>query len=444
MASLEKAGRTLILQPVQGPARSLARDTRGDRLIPLAMALFFAFGFCTVLVDTLTPKLKGMFALSYTEVMLTPFAFFGAYFLVSLPASWLLARIGYLQSVVVGLCVTALGCLLFTPAASLGIYPAFLLAVFVMAGGVTVVQVAANPLATIIGDPRFTHSRLTLAQAFNSLATMVGPLFGAALILAHSRPMPDPRTVSPAALSVLRIQEAHAVQGPFLGIALGLLLLAGVCAAFFKASPRTTATAPLPYVQLLGDRRLMFGVVSIFLYVGAEVSIGSLLTNYLMSGHALGVRQQVAGSLVSVYWGLAMVGRFIGAYALRRVRPGTALAICAAGAGTLAVLSGLTAGLAAAAAVLAIGLFNSIMFPTIFTLAIEDLGENGHQGSGLLCLAIFGGAVVPLIAGRVADSFGLTVFLVVPVVCYMWITGYGLVTRQSRPAPVDAPILGGT
>jgi FHS family L-fucose permease-like MFS transporter len=407
------------------------------------MALFFAFGFCTVLVDTLTPKLKGMFALSYTEVMLTPFAFFGAYFLVSLPASWLLAKIGYLQSVVVGLVITAIGCLLFTPAASAGVYWGFLLAVFVMASGVTVVQVAANPLATAIGDPRFTHSRLTLAQAFNSLATMVGPLFGAALILAHSKPVPDPRKVSPALLSVLRIQEAHAVQGPFLGIALALVLLAGVCASFFGSSPKTTAEGPMPHRELLKDRRLMLGVVSIFLYVGAEVAIGSLLTNYLMSSHALAARQQVAGSLVSVYWGLAMVGRFIGAYALRRMQPGVALAVCAAGAGMLAVLSGLSAGLFAAAAVLAIGLFNSIMFPTIFTLAIEDLGENGHQGSGLLCLAIFGGALVPLIAGRVADIFGLTAFLAVPVVCYVWIAGYGLLTRRGRVAAVETPIIGG-
>jgi FHS family L-fucose permease-like MFS transporter len=431
----------LVLQTSQRPASLIGRDTRGDKLIPLAMALFFAFGFCTVLVDTLTPKLKGMFALSYTEVMLTPFAFFGAYFLVSLPASWLLARIGYLQSVVVGLVLTAFGCLLFTPAAAMGAYPAFLVAVFVMASGVTVVQVAANPLATAIGDPRFTHSRLTLAQAFNSLATMVGPLFGAALILAHSRPMPDPRTVSAATLSVLRIQEAHAVQAPFLGIAVALILLAGVCAMFFRASPRTTAESPISYAALLRNRRLMLGVLSIFLYVGAEVAIGSLLTNYLMSSHALGVRQQVAGSLVSVYWGLAMVGRFIGAYALRRVKPGYALATCAIVAAVLATLSGFSAGIVAAVAILTIGLFNSIMFPTIFTLAIEELGENGHQGSGLLCLAIFGGAVIPLIAGRVADSFGLTAFLFVPVICYAWIAGYGLLcgrtARLDYPPPLD-------
>jgi len=406
-------------------------DARSGRLIPLAMALFFAFGFCTVLVDTLTPKLKGMFALTYTEVMLTPFAFFGAYFLVSLPASWLLTRIGYLQSVVVGLALTAGGCLLFTPAAALGLYWGFLAAVFVMASGVTIVQVAANPLTTAIGDPRFTHSRLTLAQAFNSLATMVGPLFGSALMLAHSRTLPDPRLVSAATLAVLRRQEAHAVQGPFVGIAVALLLLAAFCALFFRLSPSARPTARLSLARLTGDPRLMLGVVSIFAYVGAEVAIGSLLTNYLMSPRVLAARQQDAGSLVSVYWGLAMVGRFIGAVALRWIRPGAALAVCALGAGLLAAASGLSSGLIAAVAVLAIGLFNSIMFPTIFTLAIEDLGEAAPQGSGLLCLAIVGGAVVPLVAGRVADSFGLTAFLIVPIACYVWIAAYGLITRRG-------------
>ena len=228
------------------PSGSTPRETRGERLIPLAMALFFAFGFCTVLVDTLTPKLKGMFALSYTEVMLTPFAFFGAYFLVSLPASWLLSRIGYLQSITVGLVVTAAGCMLFTPAASLGVYSAFLFAVFVMASGITLVQVAANPLTTAIGDPRFTHSRLTLAQAFNSLATMIGPLFGAALILGHGEEHARRYArFRPPLFPALRIQEAHSVQGPFFGIAVALVLLAGVCVLFFRASPRTTADGRL-------------------------------------------------------------------------------------------------------------------------------------------------------------------------------------------------------
>lgn len=409
----------------------------GGRLIPLAMALFFAFGFCTVLIDTLTPKLKGMFALNYTEATLTPFIFFLAYFLVSLPAAWLLSRIGYLASIVAGLVVMAAGCCLFTPAAQMGSYEAFLGAIFVLASGVTVVQVAANPLTAVIGDPRYSHSRLTLAQAFNSAATMVGPYIGAELILKNSKPMPPAASLAPQVLTGLRIQEAHAVQAPFLAIAVGLVLLAAVCALFLKQSPPAPAQARGAYGKLLANRRLMFGVVSIFTYVGAEVSIGSLMTNYLMSPHALGLPVAQAGRLVSVYWGLAMVGRFVGAVVLRRLRPGVVLCACALGAGLMAAISGVSGGMIAAGAILAVGLFNSIMFPTIFTLAIEDLGEATPQGSGLLCLAIVGGAVVPLLCGKVADLFGLTAFLVVPVACYLWIATYGAITRGGAPQGVQ-------
>ena len=398
------------------------------------MALFFAFGFCTVLIDTLTPKLKGMFALNYTEATLTPFVFFLAYFLVSVPAAWLLGRIGYLASIIVGLAVMACGCCLFTPAAQLGSYEAFLGAVFVLASGVTVVQVSANPLAALIGDPRYSHSRLTLAQAFNSLATMVGPYVGAELILKNSQAMPPASSLPPAILTQMRIHEAHAVQAPFLGIAVALVFLAGVCTLFLKDSPKAPAKAHGTYRTLLGQPRLMFGVLSIFTYVGAEVAIGSLLTNYLMSSHALGLPVATAGKLVSIYWGLAMVGRFIGAVALRYVRPGAALTFCALMAGLLASVSGLSSGMTAAASILGIGLFNSIMFPTIFTLAIEDLGESVPQGSGLLCLAIVGGAVIPLLSGKVADLFGLTAFLAVPVVCYLWIATYGFITRRTEPS----------
>lgn len=416
-------------------------------LFPVAIALFFAFGFCTVLIDTLTPKLKQLFDLSYQEQAFTPFAFFGAYFVMSVPAAWLLTRIGYLQTVTVGLAITAGGALLFTPAAAAGAYSAFLGAVFVLASGVTVVQVAANPLAAKIGDPRFSHSRLTLAQAFNSLATMVGPIFGSALILAHSRPLPDARSVPPAVLAALRRQEAHAVQGPFLGIAVAVLMLAGACVAFYRLSPRPRAERGGGYGRVLANRRLMFGVACIFLYVGAEVAIGSVLTNYLLQPSVAaeplarwtarhgGLAIQAAGALVSVYWGLAMVGRFAGSAVLRRVRAGTVLTGAALGAAALATTSLLSTGVFAGAAILAVGLFNSIMFPTIFTLAIEELGEDSAQGSGLLCLAIVGGAVIPLATGWLADRIGLGHAFAVPVLCYLGIAAYGLATRHGA---VDA------
>src|SRR5215470_1369443 len=199
------------------------------RLIALVMALFFAFGFCTVLVDSIIPKLKATFALSYAEVMLTQFCFFGAYFLISVPAAWLHKRIGYLRGVAVGLSLMALGCLLFTPAADAGIYPGFLLALFILASGVTIVQVAANPLATSAGDPGQAASRLTLAQAFNSLATTVGPIFGASFILADGLAVPDASTLSSEALAIARREQAQVFQLPFLIIAAALIVIAIVC-----------------------------------------------------------------------------------------------------------------------------------------------------------------------------------------------------------------------
>jgi FHS family L-fucose permease-like MFS transporter len=411
-------------------------------MIALVMGLFFAFGFCTVMVDTLIPKLKATFSLSYAEVMLTQFCFFGAYFIVSLPASWLLARIGYLQSATVGLVMMAVGCLLFTPAANAGIYEGFLGALFILAAGVTIVQVAANPLAAKVGDPTKSHSRLTLAQALNSLATTVGPIFGSFFILSKSLATPDAATMSAADLAVARSQAAQVVQTPFTIIAVVLILLAAGCWFVRRMAPPAHAEGSTgSYKAALAAPRLRLGILSIFLYVGAEVAIGSSIANYLMTPHILGATPLTAGRLVSVYWGLAMVGRFIGSVVLRKVSPGKVLTVCAVGAGVLAAISGLSAGTVAAASILAIGLCNSIMFPTIFTLAIEGLGDSAPQASGLLCLGIVGGAVVPLLTGVVADHFGgLSLALFVPVACYVWIAAYGLITRRKADVPADAVV----
>ena len=413
-----------------------------SRLIALVMALFFAFGFCTVLVDSIIPKLKATFALSYAEVMLTQFCFFGAYFLISLPAAWLHRRIGYLSGVAVGLLLMALGCLLFTPAADAGIYPGFLLALFILASGVTIVQVAANPLATGAGDPARAPSRLTLAQAFNSLATTVGPIFGATFFLANGLAVPDASTLSAQALASERREQAHVFQMPFVFIATVLIVLALVC-----WSVRHWAKTTAPYAAtgghagLLTNRRLMFGVVAIFLYVGAEVSIGSSMANYLMLGTTLAAPAQTAGALVSVYWGLAMVGRFIGAGVMRKANPALVLMLCACGAFAMATTSSVSQGMLAAATILCVGLFNSIMFPTIFALAVDGLGARTPQASGIICLAIVGGAIVPLITGAVADHVGLHLALLVPAICYIWIGFYGLYTARNK-LPHDASLMG--
>ena len=425
-----------MLQKVAGELTVAGTAAHQKKLLALMMSMFFAFGFCTVLVDTLIPKLKAMFALNYAEVMLTQFCFFGAYFVVSTPAGWLLTQVGYLRGVTIGLAVMATGALLFTPAARLGIYPGFLAALFILASGVTIVQVAANPLTASLGDPAQAPSRLTLAQAFNSLATMVGPLVGSALILSHVSVLPDPAHTPPDILAAFRQHEASVFQLPFLGIAAILLSLAALCWAVRNWAMPVAPSAQGAYARILVNRRLVFGAIGIFAYVGAEVSIGSSIANYLMLPDVLGVAAQQAGRLVSIYWGLAMVGRFLGTAVLRVMPPGLVLGICALCAAILAAFTGSTVGLAAAISILAIGFFNSIMFPTIFTLSIETLGEDAAEASGILCLAIVGGAVVPVLTGLVADRIGLGRALLVPVLCYAWVGFFGVSCVAKRKKAV--------
>lgn len=399
-------------------------------MMPWVVCLFFAWGLGTVLVDTLVPKLKALFSLSYTEVMLTQFCFFLAYLLMSVPAGLLLARLGYVRGILVGLAVMALGCLLFTPAAAGGVYPGFLLALFVMASGITLLQVAANPLVALLGSAAGSHSRLVLAQAFNSLGTFIGPLLGSALLLSGGLAAPADLAAMPeAALAAYRKAQAHDIQGLFWGIAGGLGLLIALFWRFRDFKVEVSRQGGGPALQLLRRPRLALGVLSIFLYVGAEVSIGSLMSNYLMQPAVLGLSAAKAGSCVSIYWGGAMLGRFAGSAVLRRLPAGLVLAGCALAAALLACASALSAGMVAAATLLAVGLCNSIMFPTIFTLAIEGLGGDTPRGSALLCLAIVGGAVVPVLTGAAADRGGLAASLCVPALCYLGIAAYGLLTR---------------
>ena len=398
------------------------------RLLGLVMALFFSFGFCTVLVDSLTPKFKAAFQLNYAEAMLTQFCFFGAYFVFSLPAAWIVIRLGFLQGATLGLGLMAVGWFLFAPAAAAGTYAGFLAALFILAAGVTFVQVAANPLATNAGDPEKAHARLTLAQAFNASATMIGPWFGAHFILRSGLGAPDPRTLSAAALTAARQAELEVVRLPAMMIGSALVAIALLCWLLrgWAQRPGPAASHSGGALGLLARPRLGLGTLSIFVYVGAEVYIGNVMVNYLMSAHTISAKVETAGLMVSIYWGLAMVGRFIGAWALRRVRPGFALAACAVGAIALAGTSALSSGALAAAAILAVGLCNSIMFPTIFALAVEGLGERTARASGLLSMAIVGGALIPLLAGHVADLTALNVALIVPAACYAWIAVYGV------------------
>lgn len=410
-------------------------------LFPFMLALFFTWGLATVLVDIITPKLKSLFSLSYAEATLTQFCFFLAYAVISLPAGAVVARIGYIRGLVLGLLVMALGGLMFTPAAKIGVYPFFLAALFVMASGIAILQVAANPLVTGLGAPESAPSRLTLAQTFNSLGTTVGPAIGAWAILSRGPAIPaDASTLSPEAMAAARQAEAAVLQTPFLVIAGGLAVLAALFWTLRRWLPedRGSDAAKGIGLDLLSRPRLALGALAIFLYVGAEVAIGTLMVSYLEQPQVLAATPESAGHLLSFYWGGALAGRIIGSFVLRRVKGGAALAICALAAGTLATLSALTGGTISGWSLLAVGLANSIMFPTIFAMAIEGLGPRTAQGAGIVCVAIVGGAVVPVITGALADRIGLQAALIAPIACYACIAAYGLTSLRSLAGPKPA------
>lgn len=395
-------------------------------LVLAVVALFFIWGGLTSLNDVLIPKLKGLFSLSYTEAMLTQFAFFMAYFIVSLPAGSLIARVGYLKGIVIGLCTMAIGCLMFIPASGSGIYATFLAALFVLAAGITILQVAANPLIANMGSAETASSRLTLAQAFNSLGTTIFPPIGGAIILGSMADV-DPQALEAGERAVFLTQESAVIGNAYLGMAAILALIAFYFWLQRRQLPnnREAAAGLSGAFGLLSQPRLGGGVASIFLYVGAEVAIGSMLINYLAQPHIMGVTEQTAAGLIALYWGGAMAGRFVGAAILRMVSPGLVLALFCLGAAGLATLSGMSTGAFAGYALLAVGLMNSIMFPTIFSLGVEGLGDKTPQGSGLLCMGIVGGALIPLLFGMIADQTSLATALSVPVLCYLLIAVYG-------------------
>lgn len=378
--------------------------------------LFFMWGLITSLNDVLIPHLKAIYTLSYVQAMLVQFCFFGAYFIVSMPAGALIRRIGYQKGAVTGLLIAAAGCLLFYPA-SFGGYGLFLFAFFVLASGITILQVAANPYVTVLGPARTASSRLTLTQAFNSLGTTIGPYVGGLLIL------------SAAGAAVNAAAEAATVRGPYLGLAAALVLLAVMFAFSRLPQIADSEDAPVPgegHGSAWAHRHLVLGTIGIFLYVGAEVSIGSFLINFLGEAHIAGLSHAAAADYVSVYWGGAMVGRFIGFAVMRVASPGKTLAFNSLLAIALVLTAVFGSGKVAMWAILAVGLCNSIMFPTIFSTALHGLGKYTGQGSGILCMAIVGGAIVPFAQGALADAMGVQASFVLPAACYAFILYFGL------------------
>jgi FHS family L-fucose permease-like MFS transporter len=399
--------------------------------------LFFMWGLLTALNDVLIPHLKALYTLSYVQAMLVQFCFFGAYFIVSLPAGMLIKRIGYQNGAVAGLVIAAAGCALFYPASNSG-YGLFLFGFFVLAAGITVLQVAANPFVTVLGDPHTASSRLTLTQAFNSLGTTVAPALGGILILSGSVLGAAELAQLPQAEQIAyRAVQAASVQGPYLALAAALLVLALLFA--FARLPQIThadnadnagnagaAEVPGTKGSALAHRHLLLGAVGIFLYVGGEVSIGSFLINFLGEPHIGALTPSDAAHYVSYYWGGAMIGRFLGFAAMRYVSPGRALAFNAACSIALILVAVFGKGHTAMWALIGVGLFNSIMFPTIFSMALYQLGKFTGQASGILCMAIVGGALVPFAQGLMADTFGLQPSFLVPAACYSFILYYGL------------------
>lgn len=387
-------------------------------------SLFFLWGFITAMNDLLIPHLKSVFELSYTQAMLVQFCFFGAYFLVSVPAGRLIKRVGYQSGLAIGLATAGAGCLMFIPSAQMHAYWMFLTALFVLASGITILQVAANPMVTTLGPSETASSRLTLTQAFNSLGTTIAPLVGAYLIFSE---------VSESHGN----SDASSVILPYTVLAAALFGLAAVFAKLSLPNPQGDAAHPensqtSDNPSVLRHRHLSLGAIGIFMYVGAEVSIGSFLVNFLGLDNVAGLDEASAANYVAYYWGGAMIGRFVGAAAMRVV-PASRLLMLNASASTLLLFVVIqSSGALAMWSILAIGLCNSIMFPTIFSLAVTGLGSETSKGSGVLCLAIVGGAIVPLLQGFAADGIGLQASFALPLICYLYIVYYGF--TGFRPA----------
>ena len=382
--------------------------------------LFFMMGFITCMNDILIPHLKDIFDLTYVQAMLIQFCFFTAYAIMSIPMGYLVGKIGYKNGVIGGFLLTAIGCLLFYPAAGSHSYATFLGALFILASGVTLLQVAGNPYVTLLSKPGKESATLTLVQAFNSLGTTIAPQIGAFLILADAT-----QTVSKA-------EQISSVQIPYLGLA-GLLIILAVCVKMIRLpDARKIAEEESEHNHdgkhsVWQYRHLVFGAAGIFCYVGAEVSIGSLLVSVL--GYLKGLDHASAAKYLSFYWGGAMVGRFLGSAIMAKIAPNRYLAFNATAAVALlgvAMLAGKASADVAMWALLAIGFFNSIIFPTIFSLATKGLGRFTSSASGVLCTAIVGGAVVPVVQGWAADTYGLMISFVVSAICYVYIVFFAI------------------
>jgi FHS family L-fucose permease-like MFS transporter len=419
------------------------RPATDGRAMTVAMILFFMVGFLTCLNDIIIPHLKSIFELSYMQAMLVQFSFFSSYFVFSYPGGRCVDWLGYKKTMVLGLMTMAAGAAGFIPASYVASFPVFLGALILLAAGMTTVQVAANPYVTVIGPSSTASSRLNLAQAFNSVGTFIAPFVGGIFILRGAPPIASALLHSMTAVSqqAYRQGQASSVRLPYAGMALLLALLA-TALGLLRLGPGSGRAQPVHHSKTVSTQMtrqeiwhhpwLLCGALGIFTYVGAEVTIGSLLVNYMGLPQVGGLREQTAANYLMFYWGGAMVGRFIGSAILQRVKTGLLLCIVAVGASALVLTSILSSGRLAMDAMLGVGFFNSIMFPSIFTLGIQDLGPLTSKGSSLMIASIVGGALIPLGTGRLADRIGLQPSFIVTVVCYIYIALFGAAAIRRR------------
>lgn len=410
----------LTVKPATSRKAATPAQALPNTRVPLAimLSLFFMFGFVTALNDILIPHLKGLFSLSYVQAMLVQFCFFGAYFVMSSPSGWLIGKIGYKKAIVAALVVLGTGLGLFYPASLLASYPVFLTALFIVGSGVALLQVAANPYVAALGKEEHASSRLNLAGVFNSLATTIAPLVGAWLLLDEN-------------MSVA--EKAASTNGPYLALAV-ITMVIGLAVFFVK----------LPQLPSLGGGKasgkgsawdylhLRLGVLAIFVYVGAEVSVGSFLINFAGLESIAGLSEKEAAEYVSMYWGGAMIGRIAGVGLLQKFQAYKALVIVSGVALALVLGGVLLSGAVALWLMVGIGLFHAIMWPCIFPMAIKGLGEHTNQGSGYLVMAIFGGAVIPLLQGYIADLIGVQASFLLIAISYAYLLFYALKGRQYK------------
>lgn len=401
-------------------------------VLVLVFAVFFILGGVTNIIDVVMPKLKGLFELSHFQANWINGAFFAAYGLFAIPSGIIMSRLGYIRGFVLGFAMIALAALLFIPAANSGMFVSFLGCMFLIGSGITLLQVGMNPVTMALGTPERAHQRLMFGQLFNSIGVVVMVFGGATLLLGDQKSV-DTTVMTAEQLSLHRIADSQEIATFYVALAVAMTLI-GLLFWFWRSAldgrkaekVETAGTLDL----LLSNRRVQFGALCIFTYVGAEVAIGSNLISYLGDDRTMGLQPSAAKNYVTAYWSAALIGRLLGVFILSYVKPSRLLMAMASVAALLVAVSALSMGPISGLALVAVGLFNSVMFPTIFSLTTEGMTDEAPKTSGILCTAIIGGAFIPLLFGKMADLSGVQAALIVPVICYAIIASFGLWTAK--------------